>query len=350
MIEVRTFEGDASEASWFLNRVWQSTYGKTSPLPVWDTRFCDWRLFKGGQAARDYMLAAYEGRTLVGTLFAEPAKIRLGRVDVDGSYGTRATVTPTHQGQGIGALLAKELLRRHQDRAARIALGFSASDDHRPRGFWRSAWNTRHLGGLVTWMYAFDPAALARWSFTDNQRRLFTLARPFVRHRYLDADPEGIRPYRPEDLGACVALVQRMLRPVTLGYTYSTEQLAHQLQYRDVPRTFVLERDGRVRGLVSSHSLLMTGVGEITAEVVDLLAFEDSVSPEDQQRLLQVAMQDMRRRSVKCAGMLRGPGVTASLLLRSGWVPMPRCAKVTCLLPACDIEVPAAPRLFTHLR
>ena len=42
MVEVRTFEGDAAEASWFINRVWQSSYGKTTPLPVWSERFIDW--------------------------------------------------------------------------------------------------------------------------------------------------------------------------------------------------------------------------------------------------------------------------------------------------------------------
>ena len=349
MIEVRTFEGDASEASWFLNRVWQSTYGKTAPLPVWDKRFCDWRLFRDGQAPRDYLLAAYEGKHLVGTLFAEPARLRLGRVEVDGSYGLRATVTNSHRGQGIGAKLAKELLRRHQDRAARLTLGFTTTEP-RPPGFWRRAWNTRLFDGLGLWMYAFDAKALAGWSFTDNERRLFTLAHPFLRHRFREADSQGIRPYQPADLGRCMTLVRDMLRPVTLGYTYTTEQLAAQLQYRDVPRTFVLEQDGEVRGLVSSHSLLMTGVGELTAEVVDLMAFHASVSSEDRQRLLQVAMQDMERRGVAFAGMLRGPGTSACLLLRSGWVPLPRRAKVTCLMPTCDLDLPADPCVFTHLR
>lgn len=348
MIEVRTFDGDAPEASWFLNRVWQSTYGRTTPLPVWDTRFCDWRLFRGGQAPRDYLLAAYEGRTLVGTLFAEPARIRLGRVEVDGSHGLRATVAHSHRGQGIGARLAQELLRRHQDRAARIALGCTTGEP-RPRGFWQRTWNTRLFRGLGLWMYAFDAQALARWSFTPHERRLFSLARPFLRHRFREADPRGIRRYRPNDLDRCMTLVQRMLRPVTLGCAYTAGQLAHQLQYRDVPRTFVLEQDGAVRGLVSSHSVLMTGTGEITTEVVDLLAFEDSVSATDRQRLLQVAMQDMEQRGVACAGVLRGPGLPTSLLLRAGWVPLPRRAKVTCLLPTSDMELPAAPRVFTHL-
>ncbi|WP_223635618.1 GNAT family N-acetyltransferase [Corallococcus sp. EGB] len=349
MIEVRTFEGDASEASWFLNRVWQATYGKTAPLPVWDKRLCDWRLFRNGQAPRDYLLAAYAGRQLVGTLFAEPARLRLGRVEVDGSYGPRATVTNSHRGQGIGAKLAQELLRRHQDRAAQLALGFTTAAP-RPQGFWRRAWNTRLFGGLALWMYAFDARALSRWSFTDSERRLFSLARPFLRHRFRDADREGIRLYQPTDLGRCMTLVHDMLRPVTLGYTYTAEQLAAQLQYRDVPRTFVLEQDGEVRGLVSSHSLLMTGMGELTTEVVDLMAFDASVSDEDRQRLLQVAMQDMEHRGVACAGMLRGPALSGCLLLRSGWVPLPRRARLACLMPTCDLDLPAAPCVFTHLR
>lgn len=349
MVEVRTFEGDAAEASWFINRVWQSSYGKTAPLPVWNERLIDWLLFRGGQAPRDYLVAAYERGTLVGTLFAEPARIRLGTREVDGTYGSRASVASSHRREGIGGRLTRELFRRHRDRGAKLTLGCVATGPHEP-GLWKRARSAHPLHGLGLWLYVFDARALARWSFTDSQRRLFTLARPFLCQGFRKAGTEGIRPYRPSDLPRCMELVHQMMQPVTLGYAYTTERLAHQLQYRDVPRTFVLEQDGEVRGLVNSYSLLMTGVGEITAEVVDLMAFDDAVSAADRQRLLQVAMQDMERRGIACAGMLRNPCLPTSSMWRAGWLPLPGGAKLTCLVPTSGVELPASPQVFTHLR
>ncbi|MCY1033044.1 MAG: GNAT family N-acetyltransferase [Myxococcaceae bacterium] len=350
MIEVRTFEGDAAEASWFINRVWQSSYGKSAPLPVWDSRIMDWRLFQDGRAPRDYLLAAYDKGTLVGTLFAEPARIRLGTEEVAGTHGSRATVACSHRGEGIGGKLARELWNRHRERGARVSLG-CVTTDAKQTGFWKGAWNKHRVNGLGFWVYVFDARALARGAFTGTQRNVLTCARPFLRHGFREADTRGVRPYHPNDLPRCMTLVRRMLEPVNLGFTYTSERLAHQLQYRDVPRTFVLEQEGEVRGFVNTHSLELTGQGTHTvlSEVVDLVAFEDSVSSHDRQRLLQCAMQDMERRGVACAGMLRSPSLPASGMLRSGWWPLPGGAKQTCLLPGANLHLPATPNVFTHL-
>ncbi|SEM60593.1 Ribosomal protein S18 acetylase RimI [Stigmatella aurantiaca] len=350
MVEIRTFDGDASEAARFVTHVWQTTYGRQMPLAVWDARFLDWLLFRGGQADRRYLIAAYSGRKLVGTLFAEPTRIRLGRREVDGSYGSWNGVDPEYRGQGIGQRLAEELTRRHRERGAHLMLSCVSSETALAQRFWGKTQRMRFLDSMGLWMHVFDPAALARWSLHASERALFTLARPWHRQGFRRASAEGIRPYRPADLPRCMALVQRMMAPVNLGYAYTPERLAAQLQYRQVPRTFVLEDGGEVRGLVNYYTLRMRARGEVTAGVVDLLAFEEDLPTAEKQRLLQVAMQDMVRQGVSCAALLRGPCVPAPLMWRSGWIPWPGGAKVTCLLPMEGVELPFSPRVFTHLR
>ncbi|ADO74653.1 GNAT family N-acetyltransferase [Stigmatella aurantiaca] len=350
MVEIRTFDGDAEEASRFVNGVWQATYGQELSLATWDARFLDWLLFRQGQADRGYLVAAYAGGTLVGTLFAEPARIRLGHREVDGSYASWNSVAPGHRGQGIGHKLAEELFRRHRERGAHLTLSCVASGTALAQRFWGRSSNARLLNDLGLWMHVFDPKALARWSLHASERALFTLARPLLRQGFHHASTEGIRPYRPADLPACMALVQRMMAPVNLGYAYTPGRLAHQLQYRNVPRTFVLERGGEVRGLVNYYTLRMKARGELTAAVVDLLAFDEHLPTAERQRLLQVAMQDMVHQGASCAALLRGPCIPAHLMWRSGWLPWPGGAKVTCLLPTADVELPTSPRVFTHLR
>ncbi|ATB48266.1 GNAT family N-acetyltransferase [Corallococcus macrosporus] len=349
MVEVRSFEGDAKEASQFLNGIWQRTYGAKMALTVWDERFFDWLLFSNPLVDRDYMLGAYSKGKLVGAFFAEPAKIQLGQRQVDGTYGSWATVAPEHRRQGIGVKLSDAMLSRHRERGAALTLACVA-DGTLGQAFWGQRSHARHLNGLGLWLHVFDRQKVVRWSLSATERAFLTLTRPFQRHRFQEASTEGIRAYEPRDLPQCMALVQQMMRPVNLGYAYTTERLAHQLQYRQTPRTFVLEREGVIQGLVNSYMLQMTARGLLSVGLVDMLAFQAALPLSEQRRLLWVAMQDMVAQGAECAAMLRSPCTPPSLMLRSGWLPFPGGSRVTCLLTTPDVELPASPRVFMHLR
>ncbi|MBU8895680.1 GNAT family N-acetyltransferase [Corallococcus sp. H22C18031201] len=349
MVEVRTFEGDAAEASRFTNRVWQASYGGKVPLALWDERYFDWLLFGNRHAGTDFLLGAYLNGKLVGTLFAERTRIRLGEGEVDGTFASWASVDTSHRGLGIGRKLAAELLHRHRERGARLALGCVAHGSE-GAGFWGKNQQTRFMDEMGLWIHVFEPEAMTRWSFHRSERAFFRLLRPFQRHSYRAATKEGIRLYRPTDLPQCTALIQHVMKPVTFGYAYTTERLAHQLQYRDMPRTFVLERDGVIQGLVNYYTLQLRARETRSMGVVDLMAFKDGVSPSEQRRLLQVTMQDMEQQGVSTAAMLRLAGGPSKVMWRSGWLPWLSGGRVACLLPTSDVVLPASPRVFTHLR
>ncbi|NVJ02085.1 GNAT family N-acetyltransferase [Myxococcus sp. AM009] len=349
MVEVRTFEGDAKEASRFINSVWQRTYGAKMGLTVWDERFFDWLLFSNPLADRDYLLGAYSKGKLVGAFLAEPAKIQLGQRQVDGTYGSWVSVAPENRGQGIGIKLSDTMRARHRERGAAITLGCVANGTL-GQGFWGRRSHTRYLNGLGMWLHVFNTEKAVRWSLSVAERAFLTFTRPLHHRGFLAARTDGIRAYQPRDLSQCMALVQKMMRPVNLGYAYTSERLAHQLQFRDVPRTFVLERGGVIQGLVNYYTLQMTARGLLTTGLVDLLAFQDGLPFSEQRRLLWVAMQDMVTQDVDCAAMLRSPCTPAHLMLRSRWLPFPGGSRVTCLLTTPDVELPASPRVFMHLR
>ncbi|AKQ66031.1 Acetyltransferase, gnat family [Myxococcus hansupus] len=349
MVEIRSFDGDAKEASLFLNGVWQRTYGAKMGLTLWDERFFDWLLFSNPLADRDYMLGAYSKNKLVGVFFAEPAKIQLGQRQVDGTYGSWATVAPESRGQGIAVKMSDEMLSRHRERGAALTLA-CVSDGTLGQAFWGRRSHARYLNGLSLWLYTFDSRKAIRWSLSATERAFLTLTQPFQRRRFEGARTDGIRAYQPKDLPQCMTLVQKMMSPVNLGYAYTTERLAHQLQYRQVPRTFVLERDGVIQGMVNYYTLQMTARGLLTSGLVDLIAFKEGLPLSEQRRLLWVAMQDMVAQGADCAAILHSPCTPASLMLRSGWLPFPGGARVTCLLSSPDVELPASPRVFMHLR
>src|SRR6476659_7066257 len=116
MIEVRTFDGDAREAAVFTSSVWKQTYGVHHPIPILDERYYDWELFGRANPDRSLAVAAYEGRKLVGTFFAEEFPIRVAGQDYAASMSNWRRVDPSMSGKGNGRKLADESRRRHAER------------------------------------------------------------------------------------------------------------------------------------------------------------------------------------------------------------------------------------------
>ncbi|MCK8499107.1 GNAT family N-acetyltransferase [Myxococcus fulvus] len=349
MVEVRRFEGDAQDASVFVNRVWGEYYAAQGPLTDFQPRLLDWVLFGNPLATPEYRLGAYVRGKLAGVFFAEPIRLRLGERDVEGAYGSWFSADPSFRGERVGQQLAVAMTERLRERGAALLLGCLADGSAGER-FWKKMEGTRTFSSLGLWLHVFDLAAVARWASSGPERALFTLASRWPRARPVDVDAHDVRPYRPTDLPACMALVDRSMEPVSLGYAYTPDRLAHQLQYRDVPRTLVLERHGMVRGLVNYYTLPMNARGPLTIAMVDLVAFHASVPRPERKRLLRVAMRDMVSQGAQCAAMLRGPCVSTGLMLASGWVPWPGGMRAVCLMPSPDVAWPASPRVFTHLR
>ncbi|MFY1827284.1 GNAT family N-acetyltransferase [Myxococcus fulvus] len=349
MVEVRKFEGDAQDASGFVNRVWGEHYAAQGPLTNFQPRLLDWWLFANPLATPEYRLGAYVRGKLAGVLFAEPLRLRLGGQDVEGTYGSWLSVDPAFRGERLGQKLVEEMGARQRERGAALMLGCVGLGSVGER-FWKRTEHTRVFGSLGLWLHVFDPAAVARWASSAPERAFFSLVSRLPRRRPVDLDTHGIRPYRPEDLPACMALVQQSMEQVNLGYGYTAERLAHQLQFRDVPRTLVLERNGSVRGLVNSYALQMNARGALDISLIDLLALDASVPREERKRFLRVAMRDMAARGAHCAAMVRSPCVPAGLMLGAGWVPWSGGMRIVCTLTSPDVLWPASPRVFTHLR
>src|SRR5206468_1863861 len=82
---------------------------------------------------------------------------------------------------------------------------------------------------------------------------------------------EGIRPYRADDLADCLQLTRQLLAHVDLGYVWTSERLAHQLDYAGLPRTIVLEDHGHVGGFVNYYRLDFAARNAIEAAVTDLI-------------------------------------------------------------------------------
>jgi GNAT superfamily N-acetyltransferase len=358
MIEIRTYDGDAAEIAAFTKRVWRATYEGRMPLPLWDHAYFDWQLLAGCDdrrvrpGGRDYLVAAYDGAKLVGSLFGEAFRFRLHQRQVDATMGSWLTVDPEYRRQGIGSRLFDEQRRRHRERGGVFHLGFGYTgyaDSLGPR-FWKSfPESTVVLGKVGFWARVLDHRAEARWNLSRLER-VGTRALALVQSRHPKPESlEGIRPYRPSDLADCLALARGLLDEVDLGYVWSEGRLAHQLWYQDVPRTLVLEHAGRVGGFVNYYHLDYLGRGHLSVAMIDLLAFGD-VPSGLRMRLLRAALAQMVEQGAQMALLLRLPCYPKRPVLQAGFIPMPRDFLFVCVRMDPEFSLDGAKRLHVHWR
>ncbi len=352
MIELRTYEGDAAEISQFAQQAWRQTYAGKMPIPLWDERFFDWQLLSPRPGGRDYLVVAYDGPRLVGSLLGEKFRFRLHGREFDATMGSWLTVHPDCRGQGLASQLVEEQRRRHRATGAVFNLGYGYIAKAISMGpkFWKSLPNdVVVLGTVGWWVRLLDQTAVAKWELSALMgwgARLLSLVqgRPTP-----PRDSTGIRPYRPDDLPACLALVHTLLERVDMGYLWSAERLAHQLQYKDVPRTLVIEHAGRVAGFVNWYRLDFLGRQPIEAAMIDLVAF-GPLPAADQTRLLRAVVAQMHEEGIKMALGLRLPALPWRAFVGAGFVPLPPELSFICCRMDPTFDLSTARRLHVHFR
>ncbi len=352
MIEIRTYDGDAAAFSRFSHDIWLKTYEGLMPLPLWDASYFEWQWVPEETENRDYLVVAYDGSKLVGSFVGEAFRFRFHDWEFDATMGSWLSVAQEYRNQGIGKRLFEEHRRQHLERGAVFQIGYGYIGSRASMGprFWkRVPENTQVLGKVGFWARVFDHSAGARWNlgFLD---RIGSRALGFVQSaRPVPSSFEGIRPYRPEDLDDCLSLAHGLLENVDFGYLWSRERLARQLDHRNLPRTLVLEKDGRVAGFVNYYSVDFLARGRLSVGIIDLVAF--GVLPgKEQRRLLRAAMCQMVDEGIKLALILRLPCYPWSTFSRTGFVARMRDFLLICVQMDPNVSLAGAKRFHVHWR
>jgi GNAT superfamily N-acetyltransferase len=352
MIETRTYEGDAATIAQFAARIWQGTYAGKMMLPLWDARYFDWQLLSERPGGRDFLVAAYDGTKLIGSLLGEKFRFRLHDQEFDATMGSWLTVDPEYRRQGIGIKLFEEQRRRHLEHDAKFHLGYGYTGARMSMGpkFWKSfPDNTVLLGHVGFWARMFDPPLVSKWDLTLRDRIGSRILGAF-QSRHPKPRRQGVyRRYRPEDLDACLTLAHGLLERVDLGYVWSRERLAHQLAGSDMPRTLVAEKDGRVTGFVNWYLLDFLGRYALPGAMVDLMAF-GTMSLSESKDLLRAALDQIANEGAKFALALRLPCYPFMPLAQTGWITMPRDFSLICVKMDTSFPLDGARRLHVHWR
>lgn len=320
-LEVRTFEEDAQVASDFTRKVWLERYQLTSPVIEWSANYYQQFLMWDRPGSRDFLVAAYDGAKLVGTLFAERTLYQLRGQPITGTVGSWLSVDPDSGGKGIGRKLVDEMRRRHREQDAKFMMGYGVIGTDGPK-FWRAQKDTVFLGTVGFWVRMFDHRAVAEWSMSARDRLLTRAVGPFFSGPPPAVSSDGVRAWEPRDLEASRQLLAHFETQAALGHRWDEARMKHQLTPAGITRTLVLERGGAVKGLVNYYVIDMTGRGTMPVAVIDYLAIE-ALDPDERQRLLGTALTEMAAAGAKLAMILRVGCLPGRALWKAGFVPIP---------------------------
>ena len=210
-------------------------------------------------------------------------------------------------------------------RGALVNLGYQYVGSRQALGprFWlRQPERYPIIRKLGLWVRAFDHAAVARFEIHRLEAWGSRLLR-FVQGPPRPPNcPDGIRPYRPEDLDACHELISRAGASADLAYLWEPAILERQLCFAALSHTVVMERDGAVAGLVNYNLLPVLGRCTITLAIIEILAFGD-LGAAERRNLLAGALCRMQAEGAQAAVMLRGSCYAWRTMLAAGFLPLP---------------------------
>ena len=347
MIEVRTYEGDAQTVSNFTRQTWLERYKLDIPVIDWSPAYFEKQLLWDRPGKRDFLVAAYDGARLIGTLFAEEIPFQHRGEPVSATMGSWLTVDPDYRGQGIARMLAEEQRRRHRAANAKFMLGFGVLGTDGPK-FWGTQPDTRVLGTVGFWARLFDHRAVAEWSMSTRDRVLSRVLGPLRSGVPRPTSTDGIREWTTGDLAASRALLARFEK-VPLGYRWTDHRMTHHLAPDGASSTLVFERDGAVVGLLNYYVIAMTARTTMPIAVIDFIAIDDLTAAE-QRRFLDTALAMMAERGATLAMALRLKCWPSTPLWRAGFVPLPPETSYLCTVTDPTFDTRDVTSLFVHWR
>lgn len=325
MIEIRTFDGEPRELAEFTVGVWRHAYEGRMLITLWSEELFRRELFLEDGRCRDYLIAAYDGTKLVGSHPSKPLKIRLHGEEISATWGSFLAVDPEYRRRGVALRLHHEWDRRHREYGALLNLGYQYVRSPQAMGpkFWlQQPDRIPVIRKLGMWVRPFDHAAVARFELHPRESRGARILSLVQKGPRPPRNEDGIRPYRPDDLEACLKLVAEAGESADLAYLWEPGTLERQLHFANLSDTLVLERNGAVAGLVNYSLSESLGRCRLVAAVIEILAF-GSLGAADRRNLLAAALCRMEAAGAKAATMLRGSSYAWREMLAAGFVPTP---------------------------
>jgi len=328
-VSIETFRGDHEGLERMAHASWRDEYGAASFPNFYRPAFIRYLTDRIPAGKRDLLLGAYRDGEIVGFLANLPQKFHFQGTVRNAVYSCLLVVRREYLRKGIALDIIRTavgLNRKHGFDFSLLTLETGhrstamieklAAEGHRIERIRRSGVMTRVLD-------------LGR---VDASEGLKGYEKAAIRLLGADRPPKAapgvvLRAYRPGDLDACHALLDRYKDATRLALAWDKRDLAVELDCPDVARTLIWEKDGRVRAMINFIAHDQMGKTVERYAWINHVAYPD-LGPAEQASFLRACLARVREDGFVAAIDFSRRGWPAGPFYRARFIPYPRAVNL----------------------
>jgi GNAT superfamily N-acetyltransferase len=260
-VTIETFRGDYEGLERMAHASWRDEYGMASFPNFYRPAFLHYLFDRIPEDKRDHLLGAYKDGEIVAFLANLPEKFHFEGKILNAVYSCLLVVRKEYLRRGLAIDIIKAAVDRGVEKHGLDFSLLTLETGHR---------STKMMNKLAAEGHRIEPvrksgvvARVLDLGRVDASEGLKAYEKAAIRllgaHRPPKTDPDvELRDYRPSDLDACHALLNRYKETVRLALAWDKADLAVELDYPGVAKTLVWEKGGSVRALINyiSHDQL----------------------------------------------------------------------------------------------
>jgi hypothetical protein len=329
-VSIETFRGDYEALERMAHASWRDEYGLASFPNFYRPAFLHYLFDRIPEDRRDVLLGAYKDGEIVAFLANLPEKFHFrGRI-YSAVYSCLLVVRKEFLRQGLALDIIRAAVELNK---RKYGIDFSLL-----------TLETGHRSTLMMDKFIAEgnriekirkSGVLARvldLDRVDGAEGLKGYEKAAIRilgvHRPPKAAPGvNLRDYRPSDLEVCHALLDRYKDSVDLALAWDREELAIELDYPEVARTLVWEKDGRIQAMINfvRHDQLGRTVERYAW--INHVAFPD-LSPAERVAFLRAYLRRIREDGYVATVDFSKRGWPAGPFYRARFIPFPRAVNL----------------------
>ncbi|MBM3305329.1 MAG: GNAT family N-acetyltransferase [Candidatus Aminicenantes bacterium] len=252
-IVIEPFRGEYEALERMAHASWRDEYGQASFPNFYRPAFLHYLFDRIPADKKDHLIGAYKDGECIAFLANLPRKFQFRERVYNAIYSCLLVTRREHLRQGVALALIRAAVEGNRKYGYDFSL-LTLETGHRStkmmnkfRAEGCSIERIRKSGVLARIL------DLGRVAASENLKGYEKAAVRLIRgHRRPKPAPGvSLRDFRPADLDACHALLDRYRETAPLARVWDKEELAVELAWPDVSRTLVLEKDGRVRAMIN---------------------------------------------------------------------------------------------------
>ncbi len=346
-ISIETFRGDYEALERMAHASWREEYGEASFPNFYRPAFLHYLFDRLPDGGTDLLIGAYKGDEIVAFLANLPQTFHFRGADYKAAYSCLLVTGREYLRRGLALAIIKAAIEKNRDRHLDFAL-LTLEKGHRSTQMMKKIQGEGNRIERIRKSGVIGRVLdLGRVDASEGLKGYEKIAIRLLGSHRIPKPPAGVtlREYGPGDLAACHGLLARYQETAGLALVWDKGNLAIELDWPDVSRTLVWERDGRVRAMV--NCILHDHLGKTVERWawINHIAFPD-LTPRERADFIRAYLLEIHKTG--CIGTVDWThrGYPAGPFFRARFFPYPRSVTLVSWTFNPNISLAGIPEVY----